>query len=144
MRAFSRYSAPAHPSAIGGSVYGLVFIGIKHKWELNFWNCSICIKSDTGLADLTSVTGSLWIELESHGKVNTCPAIWWWAKNWLLCVMVILFVNMKDEKWKTIRMKWNVKKKVKKSKRIKNEKWEIKMKKRKNKKCKMKNEKWKK
>ena len=58
--------------------------------------------------------------------------------------MVILFVNMKDEKWKTIRMKWNVKKKVKKSKRIKNEKWEIKMKKRKNKKCKMKNEKWKK
>ena len=87
--------------------------GIKHEWELIFWNCSICVKSDTGLADLTSVTGSLWIELESHGKVNTCPAIWWWAKNWLLCVMVILFVNMKDEKWKTIRMKWNVKKKVK-------------------------------
>ena len=55
--------------------------GIKHKWELISWTCSICVKSDTGLADLTSVTGSLWIELESHGKVNTCPAIWWWAEE---------------------------------------------------------------
>ena len=30
---------------------------------------------------MTSVIGSSWIEPEYHGKVNTCPAIWWWAKE---------------------------------------------------------------
>ena len=40
-----------------------------------------CVKSATGSADMTSVIGSSWIEPEYHGKVNTCPAIWWWEKE---------------------------------------------------------------